>query len=94
MKEDYQLLKIKNQLTRDSLDIYIQMNTKKDEIILNKDKQIELEKENQNNFKGIIVEKDNQISEWKKKYKRERTLKIFSFGVTGLTMIGAVLLIL
>lgn len=94
MNEDYQSLKIHNGLTKDSLGVFIQMNNKKDELIVNKNKQISLFQDNEKKYQGTIEEKDKQISEWKRKYKKEKTLKHLGFGSTLLVIVGATILLL
>jgi hypothetical protein len=94
MNEDYQALKLTHGLVKDSLGVLIQMNEKKDELIGNKDKQILLYQDNEKKYEGIIVEKDKQISEWKRKYKKEKTLRHLGFGSTLLVIAGAAILLL
>ena len=52
MNEDFQSLKIHQGLTKDSLGVFIQMNEKKDELIVNKDKQISLFQDNEKKYQG------------------------------------------
>jgi hypothetical protein len=42
----------------------------------------------------IIDEKDKQIAEWKRKYRKEKTLKHIGFGGSLLAVAGLVILIL
>ncbi len=93
MNEDYQALKLDQGLLKDSLSVYMKMNTKKDELIINKDKQIVLYQENETKYQGIIEEKDKQIKEWKRKYKKEKNAKFFSLGFSGLAVVGLILLL-
>ena len=94
MNEDYQALKVTNQLVKDSLSVYVKMVEKKDELIFNKDKQILLYQDNEKKYVTIIDEKDKQIAEWKRKYRKEKTLKHVGFGGSLLAVAGLVILIL
>jgi hypothetical protein len=94
MNQDYQLLLIKNKQTSDSLDLYMLMNEKNNELINNKNTEISFYKDNENKYKETVKEKDIQINEWKRKYKTQKILKNVGFGLSGLTMIGALILIL
>lgn len=47
MNEDYQALKLDYGLVKDSLGVLIEMNEKKDQLIVNKDKQILLYQDNE-----------------------------------------------
>jgi hypothetical protein len=94
MNEDYQALKVTNQLVKDSLSVYVKMVEKKDELIVNKDKQIVLYQDNEKKYVTIIDEKDKQIAEWKRKYRKEKTLKHLGFGGSLLAVAGLVILIL
>jgi hypothetical protein len=94
MNEDYQALKVTNQLVKDSLSVYVKMIEKKDELIVNKDKQIVLYQDNEKKYVTIIDEKDKQIAEWKRKYRKEKTLKHIGFGGSLLAVAGLVILIL
>lgn len=94
MNEDFQSLKITHQLVKDSLSIYVKLVDKKDELILNKDKQITLFEDNEKKYQGIIEEKDKQITEWKRKYKKEKNAKFFSLGFTGLITAAGLILLL
>ena len=94
MNEDFQSLKINHQLVKDSLTVYVKMVEKKDELIVNKDKQIVLFQDNEKKYQGIIEEKDKQITEWKRKYKKEKNAKFFSLGFTGLITAAGLILLL
>ena len=94
MNQDYQLLLIKNKQTSDSLELYMLMNKKNNELISNKNSEISFYKDNENKYKETVKEKDIQINEWKRKYKTQKILKNVGFGLSGLTMIGALILIL
>jgi hypothetical protein len=94
MNENYQALKVTNQLVKDSLSVYVKMVEKKDELIFNKDKQILLYQDNEKKYVTIIDEKDKQIAEWKRKYRKEKTLKHVGFGGSLLAVAGLVILIL
>jgi len=94
MKESKDLIEKQLTIARDSISIMGTIIIEKDNLIANKDKQIELYKQNEESMKGIVKEKDIQVGEYKKLYKREKRLKLLGFG-SGLAGIGfAVFLIL
>jgi hypothetical protein len=94
MNEDFQALKVNHQLLKDSLTVFVKIVEKKDELITNKDKQITLFQDNEKKYQIIIEEKDKQISEWKRKYRKEKTLKHVGLGTSLIAIIGLGILVL
>jgi hypothetical protein len=94
MKESKDLIEKQLLISRDSVRIMADIIKEKDNLITNKDKQIELYKNNEDAMKGIVKEKELQVGEYKKLYRREKRLKYLGFG-SGLLGLGvAALLVL
>ena len=69
---------------RDSITILNKLVLTQDSSIEIKTKEIVLLKTNQTLYNGTIKEKDEMIETYKKKYLKEKKLKIFGFSVGGL----------
>jgi hypothetical protein len=94
MKESKDLIEKQLLISRDSIRIMTDIIKEKDNLITNKDKQIDLYKNNEDAMKGIVKEKELQVGEYKKLYRREKRLKYLGFG-SGLIGLGvAALLVL
>lgn len=65
---------------------------KKDELITNKDKEIALMKSNEEAYKGIIKEKDKQISEYERKYKIGKVKQYASYGFGLVAAVAGILI--
>lgn len=69
---------------RDSITILNKLVLTQDSSIEIKTKEIVLLKTNQTLYSGTIKEKDEMIETYKKKYLKEKKLKIFGFSIGGL----------
>lgn len=85
LHEEYKLTKTYLWIATDSIRYLKEIVENKDELILNKDQEITLMKFNQEDYKGIIDQKDKQISEYKRKYKSAVIKQYvgYSFGVAA-----------
>jgi len=92
LKEEYDLKKTQLWIATDSIRYLREIVVKKDELIYNKDKEISLMKSNEEAYKGIVKEKDSQISEYKRKYKSAKVQQYagYGFGVVAV-VVGLVL---
>jgi hypothetical protein len=92
LKEEYDLKKTQLWIATDSIRYLREIVVKKDELISNKDKEISLMKSNEEAYKGIVKEKDSQISEYKRKYKSAKVQQYagYGFGVVAV-VVGLVL---
>lgn len=93
MKESKDLIEKQLLISRDSIKIMSDIITEKDNLIANKDKQIELYQKNEEAMVGVVKEKDLQVGEYKKLYRREKRLKFLGFG-SGLAGIGLAVFLL
>jgi beta-lactamase class D len=94
MKEDKKLLESKFEIAKDSIKILSEVVKLQTTIISNKDKEIDLFKDNQSKNQSIISEKDSQISEYKKIIRKQKFQKLLGFGtgLIGITVAALVLL--
>ena len=92
LKEEYDLKKTQLWIATDSIRYLREIVVNKDELISNKDKEIFLMKSNEEAYKGIVKEKDSQISEYKRKYKSAKVQQYagYGFGVVAV-VVGLVL---
>ena len=92
LKEDYDLTRTQLWIATDSIRYLKEIVVKKDELISNKDKEISLMKSNEDAYKGIIKEKDKQISEYERKYKSAKVKQYVGYGfVVVAAVVGLVL---
>jgi len=80
MNEDYLALKNQYQIKNDSIVNLKEIVVKKDELLSNKNKEIDLMRSNEESYKGIIKEKDKQIAEYQRKYKIGKVKQYTSYG--------------
>lgn len=80
LKEEYDLKKTQLWIATDSIRYLREIVVNKDELISNKDREIFLMKSNEEAYKGIVKEKDNQISEYKRKYKSAKVQQYVGYG--------------
>ena len=78
---------------RDSITILNKLVLTQDSSIEIKTKEIVLLKTNQTLYNGTIKEKDEMIETYKKKYLKEKKLKIFGFSVGGLGILLGLLVL-
>jgi hypothetical protein len=94
MKEEKKLIENKFQLVKDSVKILSNVVSLQNELISNKDKEIELLKKNEESHKGLIKEKDAQIVEYKKVIRKQKTFKFMGLGVGTIGLAAVVLILL
>ena len=80
LKEEYDLKKTQLWIATDSIRYLREIVVNKDVLISNKDREIFLMKSNEEAYKGIVKEKDNQISEYKRKYKSAKVQQYVGYG--------------
>lgn len=80
LKEEYDLKKTQLWIATDSIRYLREIVVNKDKLISNKDREIFLMKSNEEAYKGIVKEKDNQISEYKRKYKSAKVQQYVGYG--------------
>ena len=78
---------------RDSITILNKLVLTQDSSIEIKTKEIVLLKTNETLYNGTIKEKDEMIETYKKKYLKEKKLKIFGFSVGGLGILLGLLVL-
>lgn len=83
IKSQRDLLKKEIEITRDSISKLTELIDVKDSIIKNQEEIILLYKQNLERCQEVVKTKDSIIEEWKKKYKKQRNLKLAGFG-TGI----------
>ena len=83
IKSQRDLLKKEIEITRDSISKLTELVDVKDSIIKNQEEIILLYKQNLERCQEVVKTKDSIIEEWKKKYKKQRNLKLVGFG-TGI----------
>lgn len=84
-------LKKQLEISRDSISILSDMCSVKDSIINNQKTVIDLYVKNELNYVETIKTKDVIVEEYKKKYIKQKNLKIAGFGVGALGIIIAIL---
>jgi len=82
MKEYYDILILENETKKDSMIFISQMNNNLNILLSNKNKEIDIMKENQKVFENIISIKDEEIDNQKKQIKILRTQKFVSYLIT------------
>ena len=92
LKEEYELTKTHLWIASDSIMYLKEIVVKKDELITNKDKEIALMKSNEEAYKGIIKEKDKQISEYERKYKIGKVKQYASYGFGLVAAVAGILI--
>ena len=75
---------------RDSIAVLEQVISHKDTIISFKDSTIAVYVKNENNYKGIITNKDSIIAEYKKAYLAQRIQKFIAYGFAGILAITGI----
>jgi hypothetical protein len=76
---------------RDSITVLQQVIQHKDTIISFKDSTILTYVKNENNYKGIITNKDSIIKEYKKAYLSQRIQKYIAYGVSSIILLAGIL---
>jgi len=76
---------------RDSITVLQQVILHKDTIISFKDSTIVTYVKNENNYKGIITNKDSIIKEYKKAYLSQRIQKYIAYGVSSIILLAGIL---
>lgn len=76
---------------RDSITVLQQVIIHKDTIISFKDSTIVTYVKNENNYKGIITNKDSIIKEYKKAYLAQRIQKYIAYGVSSIILLVGIL---
>jgi hypothetical protein len=76
---------------RDSITVLQQVILHKDTIISFKDSTIVAYVKNENNYKGIITNKDSIIKEYKKAYLSQRIQKYIAYGVSSIILLAGIL---
>jgi ribonucleotide monophosphatase NagD (HAD superfamily) len=76
---------------RDSITVLQQVILHKDTIINYKDSTIATYVKNENNYKGIITNKDSIIKEYKKAYLAQRIQKYIAYGVSSIILLAGIL---
>ena len=87
LKNDYTYLKSQIEITRDSVSILSNIALNQDTIIKTQDKQITLFKQNEVNYKNLVINKDEEIILFKKEVKKQKKSKIISYIVSGACII-------
>jgi hypothetical protein len=76
---------------RDSITVLQQVILHKDTIISFKDSTIATYVKNENNYKGIITNKDSIIKEYKKAYLSQKIQKYIAYGVSSIILLVGIL---
>jgi hypothetical protein len=76
---------------RDSITVLQQVILHKDTIINYKDSTILTYVKNENNYKGIITNKDSIIKEYKKAYLSQKIQKYIAYGVSSIILLAGIL---
>jgi len=76
---------------RDSITVLQQVILHKDTIISFKDSTVATYVKNENNYKGIITNKDSIIKEYKKAYLSQRIQKYIAYGVSSIILLAGIL---
>ena len=76
---------------RDSIAVFQQVILHKDTIISFKDSAIATYVKNENNYKGVITNKDSIIEEYKKAYLSQRIQKYIAYGVSSIILLVGIL---
>jgi hypothetical protein len=76
---------------RDSITVLQQVILHKDTIISFKDSTIATYVKNENNYKGIITNKDSIIKEYKKAYLSQKIQKYIAYGVSSIILLAGIL---
>ena len=84
-------LKKQLEVSRDSITVLTEMCLVKDSIIINQKSVIDLYVKNESNYIETIKVKEAIVEEYKKKYNKQKNLKIAGFGVGALGIIIAIL---
>lgn len=83
LKNDYTYLKNQIGITRDSVSVLMLIALNQDTIIKTQHKQIILFKQNEVNYKNLVINKDEEIILFKKEVKKQKRSKIISYIVSG-----------
>ncbi len=81
IKTQRDLLRKEIQISRDSINQLSEIVEVKDSIIKKQQEIIQLYKENLEKSQEVIKTKDLIISEWKKKYEKQKKIKFVGYGV-------------
>ena len=87
LKNDYTYLKNQIVITRDSVSVLMLIALNQDTIIKTQHKQIILFKQNEIDYKNLVINKDEEIILFKKEVKKQKRSKIISYIVSGACII-------
>lgn len=94
MKEDKTLLENKLVILKDSITILNEVVSLQNNLIDNKDKVIESLVSSQELQVNMIIEKDKQISHYKKMVRKQKIYKFIGFTTSTLGVVAVVLILL
>jgi len=94
LKNNYTYLKNQIEITRDSVFILNNITLNQDTIIKTQGRQVTLFKQNEINYKKLIVNKDEEIVLFKKEIKKQKKAKIVSYIVGGSCLILSFILVI
>lgn len=94
MKEDKTLLENKLVIVKDSITILNEVVSLQNNLIYNKDKVIGSLVSSQEIQVNVIIEKDKQISYYKKIIRKQKIYKFIGFTTSTLSIVAVVLILL
>lgn len=94
MNEDKTLLENKLVIVKDSINILNEVVSLQNNLIDNKDKVIESLVSSQKLQVNVIIEKDKQISHYKKMVRKQKIYKFIGFTTSTLGIVAVVLILL